>query len=137
MVLGKKKCTCDIKLNVQETCSGSAKCNKKCSGTGQVEVNGCDFLLTVKKGKGKISKCSCDVGSGPGSGSGEQPVPLPTEPQPPFGTEVMQCDCPDGTGECQANYCSFGFTKVCSMMGKQCPYNMKKVCPIMLSPIPG
>merc|ERR1711915_779476 len=102
VTLGKRKCTCDFRLDMKETCKGTAKCDKKCSGAGKVEVGGCSFALQVKKGNGKISKCKCQAaqptigpitgsgsgpapptgsGSGPsppvGSGSGEQPVPLP------------------------------------------------------------
>merc|ERR1712215_385669 len=173
VTLGKRKCTCDFRLDMKETCKGSAKCDKKCSGAGEVEVGGCSFALQVKKGNGKISKCTCQAaqptigpitgsgsgpqpptgsGSGPsppiGSGSGEQPVPLPGSgsgpgPQPPAGGEGMQCackcDCPQGSGECdcdcncpmnsQAVNCAPGFSKVCPMMGDQCPESMEQVCP--------
>merc|ERR1712128_362963 len=86
--LGKKKCLCDFSLDVAEKCKGTAKCDKKCSGSGEVEIGGCSFTLVVKKGKGKISKCSCKTattappttGETPvpmtGSGSGETPVPI-------------------------------------------------------------
>jgi len=163
---------------MKEACKGTAKCDKKCSGAGKVEVGGCSFVLQVKKGAGKISKCACDAaqptigpvtgsgsgpepptgsGSGPsppiGSGSGEQPVPLPgsgSGPQPPAGGESMQCgckcDCPQGTGECdcdcncpmnsQAVNCAPGFSKVCPMMGDQCPEYMEQVCPSMPTTMP-
>merc|ERR1712142_109104 len=178
VTLGKRKCTCDFRLDMKEACKGTAKCDKKCSGAGKVEVGGCSFVLQVKKGAGKISKCACDAaqptigpvtgsgsgpepptgsGSGPsppiGSGSGEHPVPLPgsgSGPQPPAGGESMQCgckcDCPQGTGECdcdcncpmnsQAVNCAPGFSKVCPMMGDQCPEYMEQVCPSMPTTMP-
>merc|ERR1711915_123805 len=182
VTLGKRKCTCDFRLDMKETCKGTAKCDKKCSGAGKVEVGGCSFALQVKKGNGKISKCTCQAaqptigpitgsgsgpapptgsGSGPsppiGSGSGEQPVPLPGSgsgsgpgPQPPAGGEGMQCackcDCPQGSGECdcdcncpmnsQAVNCAPGFSKVCPMMGDQCPESMEQVCPSMPTTMP-
>merc|ERR1712128_185977 len=83
--LGKKKCLCDFSLDVAEKCKGTAKCDKKCSGSGEVEIGGCSFTLVVKKGKGKISKCSCktaptlpptETTTATGSGSGETPVPM-------------------------------------------------------------
>merc|ERR1712106_865947 len=77
--LGKKKCLCDFSLDMGEKCKGTAKCDKKCSGSGDVELGGCSFTLAVKRGKGKISKCSCKtVSTEPttGSGSGETPVPI-------------------------------------------------------------
>merc|ERR1711892_448088 len=77
--LGKKKCLCDFSLDIGEKCQGTAKCDKKCSGSGDVELGGCSFTLAVKRGKGKISKCSCETASTEpttGSGSGETPVPI-------------------------------------------------------------
>merc|ERR1711892_391306 len=77
--LGKKKRLCDFSLDVAEKCKGTAKCDKKCSGSGEVEIGGCSFTLVVKKGKGKISKCSCETAPTlppTGSGSGETPVPM-------------------------------------------------------------
>merc|ERR1711892_409594 len=59
--LGRKKCVCDLCLDMGEKCKGTAKCDKKCSGSGEVEFGGCTFTLTVKKGKGKISKFSSCV----------------------------------------------------------------------------
>merc|ERR1712106_1193897 len=120
--LGKKKCLCDFSLDIGEKCKGTAKCDKKCSGSGDVELGGCSFTLAVKKGKGKISKCSCEAastepttgsgsgetavpitGSGSGetpvpitgSGSGEQPVPITGSGSgaPTAGGEGMQCSC--------------------------------------------
>merc|ERR1712106_582396 len=143
--LGKKKCLCDFSLDIGEKCKGTAKCDKKCSGSGDVELGGCSFTLAVKKGKGKISKCSCEAastepttGSGSGetpvpitgSGSGETPVPITGSGAPPAGGEGMQCsckcDCPDGSGECdcdcncpmtsKAVNCAPGFSKLCPMM---------------------
>merc|ERR1712123_91694 len=157
--LGRKKCVCDLCLDMGEKCKGTAKCDKKCSGSGEVEFGGCTFTLTVKKGKGKISKCSCVIPTEPttGSGSGETPVPItgsgsggPPMPitgsgsgAPPAGGEGMQCsckcDCPDGSGECdcdcncpmtsKAVNCAPGFSKVCPMMGDACPQDMEPICP--------
>merc|ERR1712106_907191 len=156
--LGKKKCLCDFSLDIGEKCKGTAKCDKKCSGSGDVELGGCSFTLAVKKGKGKISKCSCEAastepttGSGSGetpvpitgSGSGETPVPISGSGAPPAGGEGMQCsckcDCPDGSGECdcdcncpmtsKAVNCAPGFSKVCPMMGDACPQDMEPICP--------
>merc|ERR1711892_1613555 len=76
--LGKKKCLCDFSLDVAEKCKGTAKCDKKCSGSGGVEIGGCSFTLVVKKGKGKISKCSCETGPTlPPTGSGSEEPPMP------------------------------------------------------------
>jgi len=134
-------------------CSGTAKCDKKCSGTGTVEIGGCSFKLAVKKGKGKISGCACaaqpteaPAPTGTGSGSGETPVPMPgsgsgSEPMPPTGGsgsgapapgagEGMQCackcTCPDGSGECDCD-CN------CPMTSKAvtCAEGFSKVCPMM------
>merc|ERR1711892_1541771 len=152
--LGKKKCLCDFSLDVADKCKGTAKCDKKCSGSGEVEIGGCSFTLVVKKGKGKISKCSCKTattaapttGETPvpmtGSGSGETPVPItgsgseePPMPitgsgAPPAGGEGMQCsckcDCPDGSGECDCD-CN------CPMTSKavNCAPGFSKVCPMV------
>merc|ERR1712123_171233 len=157
--LGRKKCVCDLCLDMGGKCKGTAKCDKKCSGSGEVEFGGCTFTLTVKKGKGKISKCSCVIPTEPttGSGSGETPVPITGSgsggpPMPitgsgsgalPAGGEGMQCsckcDCPDGSGECdcdcncpmtsKAVNCAPGFSKVCPMMGDACPQDMEPICP--------
>merc|ERR1712123_509538 len=157
--LGKKKCLCDFSLDVAEKCKGTAKCDKKCSGSGEVEIGGCSFTLVVKKGKGKISKCSCKTattappttGSGseeppmPITGSGIGPVPITGSGSgaPPAGGEGMQCsckcDCPDGSGECdcdcncpmtsKAVNCAPGFSMVCPMMGDACPQDMEPICP--------
>jgi len=78
VTLGKRKCTCDFRLDMKEACKGTAKCDKKCSGAGKVEVGGCSFVLQVKKGAGKISKCACDAAQptiGPVTGSGSGPEP--------------------------------------------------------------
>merc|ERR1712106_1311044 len=109
--LGRKKCVCDLCLDMGEKCKGTAKCDKKCSGSGEVEFGGCTFTLTVKKGKGKISKCSCVIPTEPttGSGSGGPPMPITGSGSgaPPAGGEGMQCsckcDCPDGSGECDCD----------------------------------
>merc|ERR1711892_703166 len=52
--LGRKKCVCDLCLDMGEKCKGTAKCDKKCSGSGEVEFGGCTFTLTVKKGREKF-----------------------------------------------------------------------------------
>merc|ERR1712128_380504 len=147
--LGKKKCLCDFSLDVAEKCKGTAKCDKKCSGSGEVEIGGCSFTLVVKKGKCKISKCSCETaptlpptetttntGSGSGetpvpmTGSGSGPVPITGSGAPPAGGEGMQCsckcDCPDGSGECDCD-CN------CPMTSKavNCAPGFSKVCPMM------
>merc|ERR1712106_935353 len=152
--LGKKKCLCDFSLDVAEKCKGTAKCDKKCSGSGEVEIGGCSFTLVVKKGKGKISKCSCKTattaapttgetpvpitGSGseeppmPITGSGSGPVPITGSGSgaPPAGGEGMQCsckcDCPDRSGECDCD-CN------CPMTSKavNCAPGFCKVCPMV------
>merc|ERR1739844_121298 len=103
--LGKRTCTCTFTMETKgNKCTGQAKCDKKCTGNGAVEVGDYSFTLAVKKGKGKIAKCTVAVmptvgpveptgsGSGPveptGSGSGSGPVeptgsgsgPGPVEP---------------------------------------------------------
>merc|ERR1712106_335924 len=146
--LGKKKCLCDFSLDIGEKCKGTAKCDKKCSGSGDVELGGCSFTLAVKKGKGKISKCSCEAASTEpttGSGSGGPPMPITGSGSgaPTAGGEGMQCsckcDCPNGSGECdcdcncpmtsKAVNCAPGFSKVCPMMGDACPQDMEPICP--------
>merc|ERR1711892_1079125 len=79
--LGKKTCTCSFSLEADGAkCSGTAKCDKKCSGSGVVEIGMYTFSLKMKKGKGAISKCKAEAeptptGSGspqPGSGAGSE-----------------------------------------------------------------
>merc|ERR1712183_436459 len=91
--LGRRTCTCSFKMDSKgKKCAGTAKCDKKCTGTDTVEVGEYSFTLAVKKGKAKISKCKVAAtptvgpveptgtgsGSGPveptGSGSGSGPV---------------------------------------------------------------
>merc|ERR1712055_246180 len=131
--LGKRTCTCTFTMETKGTrCSGQAKCDKKCTGTGAVDVDPYSFTLAVKKGKGKISKCTVAAmptvgpveptgtgsGSGPvATGSGEEPVPIgsgtgPVEPTgsgsgpPPMGEGMpcsCRCDCPDGAEQCDCD----------------------------------
>merc|ERR1719508_176591 len=79
--LGKKTCTCSFSLEADGAkCSGTAKCDKKCSGSGVVKIGMYTFSLKMKKGKGAISKCKAEAeptptGSGspqPGSGAGSE-----------------------------------------------------------------
>merc|ERR1712123_532680 len=156
--LGRKKCVCDLCLDMGEKCKGTAKCDKKCSGSGEVEFGGCTFTLTIKKGKGKISKCSCVIptepttGSGSGetpvpitgSGSGEQPVPITgsgsggsEEPitgsgsgAPPAGGEGMQCSC---KCDCPDGGGECDCDCNCPMTSKavNCAPGFCKVCPMM------
>merc|ERR1712106_371014 len=157
--LGKKKCLCDFSLDIGEKCQGTAKCDKKCSGSGEVEIGGCSFTLVVKKGKGKISKCSCETaptlpptGSGSGetpvpmtgSGSGETPVPItgsgseePPMPitgsgsgAPPAGGEGMQCSC---KCDCPDGGGECDCDCNCPMTSKavNCAPGFCKVCPMM------
>merc|ERR1711936_1299239 len=136
-------------------CSGQAKCDKKCTGTGAVDVDPYSFTLAVKKGKGKISKCTVAAmptvgpveptrtGSGSGpvpTGSGEEPVPIgsgtgPVEPTgsglgpPPMGEGMpcsCRCDCPDGAEQCDCD-CN------CPMMSTSvtCAPGFTRVCPMM------
>merc|ERR1712123_29843 len=157
--LGKKKCLCDFSLDMGEKCKGTAKCDKKCSGSGDVELGGCSFTLAVKKGKGKISKCSCEAastepttGSGSGvtpvpitgSGSGETPVPItgsgsggPPVPitgsgagAPPAGGEGMQCSC---KCDCPDGSGECDCDCNCPMTSKavNCAPGFSKVCPMV------
>merc|ERR1712183_542252 len=155
--LGKRTCTCSFSLEADGAkCSGKATCDKKCSGSGVVEIGMYTFSLKMKKGKGAISKCKAEElitlptqpgsgsGSGeqpgtgevtepaPGSGSREKPVPLPgsgSGPSPPMG-EGMQCsckcNCPDGGGECECD-CN------CPMQSSamNCASGFTRVCPMM------
>jgi len=113
--LGKRTCTCTFTMETKGTrCSGQAKCDKKCTGTGAVDVDPYSFTLAVKKGKGKISKCTVAAmptvgpveptgsGSGPvptGSGSGPVPTGSGTGPVPPTGSgsgmenPMSRCTC--------------------------------------------
>merc|ERR1712215_389361 len=77
--LGRRTCTCSFKMDSKgKKCAGTAKCDKKCTGTDTVDVGEYSFTLAVKKGKAKISKCKVaampTVGpvepTGTGSGSG-------------------------------------------------------------------
>merc|ERR1719186_739976 len=70
--LGKKTCTCSFSLEADGAkCSGTAKCDKKCSGSGVVKIGMYTFSLKMKKGKGAISKCKAESEPTPtGSGSG-------------------------------------------------------------------
>merc|ERR1712055_1139763 len=91
--LGRRTCTCSFKMDSKgKKCAGTAKCDKRCTGTDTVNVKEYSFTLAVKKGKGKISKCTVAAmptvgpveptgtgsGSGPveptGTGSGSGPV---------------------------------------------------------------
>jgi len=148
--LGKKTCTCSFSLEADGAkCSGTAKCDKKCSGSGVVEIGMYTFSLKMKKGKGAISKCKAEelitlpTQPGSGSGSGEQPTPIPpapgsgsgeqpgsgSGPSPPMG-EGMQCsckcNCPDGGGECECD-CN------CPMQSSamNCASGFTRVCPMM------
>merc|ERR1712123_115582 len=155
--LGKKKCLCDFSLDVAEKCKGTAKCDKKCSGSGEVEIGGCSFTLVVKKGKDKISKCSCETAPTlppTGSGSGETPVPITgsgsEEPPmpitgsgsgpvpitgsgsgvPPAGGEGMQCTC---KCDCPDGSVECDCDCNCPMTSKavNCAPGFSKVCPMM------
>jgi len=87
VVLGGKECVCSFYLEADGTkCRGKARCDKKCSGTGKVEIGRFTFALKVKRGKAAIAKCKAKAmptitGPGPatiappvGSGSGPEPV---------------------------------------------------------------
>jgi len=104
--LGKRTCTCTFTMETKGTrCSGQAKCDKKCTGTGAVDVDPYSFTLAVKKGKGKISKCTVaampTVGPVEPTGSGSGPVPTGsgTGPVPPTGSgsgmenPMSRCTC--------------------------------------------
>merc|ERR1712236_47251 len=146
--LGKRTCTCTFTMETKGTkCAGQAKCDKKCTGNGAVEVGDYSFTLAVKKGKGKIAKCTVAVmptvgpveptgsgsgpveptgsGSGPppltGSGSGEVPVPM-GEGMPCS----CRCNCPDGAEQCDCD-CN------CPMMSTSvsCASGFTRVCPMM------
>merc|ERR1711970_1360778 len=146
--LGKRTCTCTFTMETKGTkCTGQAKCDKKCTGNGAVEVGDYSFTLAVKKGKGKIAKCTVAVmptvgpveptgsgsgpveptgsGSGPppptGSGSGEVPVPMGEGMPCSCG-----CNCPDGAEQCDCD-CN------CPMMSTSvsCASGFTRVCPMM------
>merc|ERR1712055_549723 len=91
--LGRRTCTCSFKMDSKgKKCAGTAKCDRRCTGTDTVNVKEYSFTLAVKKGKAKISKCTVaemptvgpveptgtGSGSGPveptGTGSGSGPV---------------------------------------------------------------
>merc|ERR1711910_34755 len=104
--LGKRTCTCTFTMQPKGTrCSGQAKCDKKCTGTGAVDVDPYSFTLAVKKGKGKISKCTVaampTVGPVEPTGTGSGPVPTGsgTGPVPPTGSgsgmenPMSRCTC--------------------------------------------
>merc|ERR1719308_310608 len=89
--LGKRSCTCDFTVVPKEPCTAKAKCDKTCSGKGEVEVVDYELNMQCKKGKCVVSSCQnggaatvAPTGSGSGatplpitgSGSGEEPVPI-------------------------------------------------------------
>merc|ERR1712183_1241314 len=85
--LGKRTCTCTFTMETKGTrCSGQAKCDKKCTGTGAVDVDPYSFTLAVKKGKGKISKCTVaampTVGPVEPTGSDQDPFLLGQDQDP-------------------------------------------------------
>merc|ERR1719308_469961 len=120
--LGKRSCTCDFTVVPKEPCTAKAKCDKTCSGKGEVEVVDYELNMQCKKGKCVVSSCQdggaatvAPSGSGSmpptgsgsgatplpitGSGSGEEPVPITgtgsgsgMPPMPPTG-ESMPCSC--------------------------------------------
>merc|ERR1719466_205777 len=157
--LGKRTCTCTFTMETKGTrCSGQAKCDKKCTGTGAVDVDPYSFTLAVKKGKGKISKCTVAAMPtvGPveptGSGSGSGPVePTGSGSGPPPMGEGMpcscRCDCPDGAEQCDCDCncpmmstsvtCAPGFTRVCPMMEDVCPEDTMMMCPGGMAPAAG
>jgi len=158
--LGKRTCTCTFTMETKgNKCTGQAKCDKKCTGNGAVEVGDYSFTLAVKKGKGKIAKCTVAVmptvgpveptgsGSGPveptGSGSGSGPVE-PTGsgsgPPPPTGSGSGEVPVPMGEGmpcSCRCN-CPDGAEQCdcdcnCPMMSTSvsCASGFTRVCPMM------
>merc|ERR1712215_321026 len=152
--LGKRSCTCDFTVVPKDPCTAKAKCDKKCSGKGQVEVEGYEMEMKCSKGKCAVSSCQdggaattiptgsgAEPGSGP-TGSGATPLPITgtgsgsgMPPMPPTGESMpcsCQCSCPEGGAACGS-----GFTKVCPMMeGEMCPDMMMAVCPDMMMPMP-
>merc|ERR1712215_578333 len=130
--LGKRTCTCTFTMDTKGTrCSGQAKCDKKCTGTGAVDVDPYSFTLAVKKGKGKISKCTVAAmptvgpveptgsGSGPvptGSGSGPIPTGSGTGPMPPTGSGTGPGPNPPtgtGSGSGEGCLCPALYSPVC------------------------
>merc|ERR1711936_386570 len=86
--LGKRSCTCDFTVVPKDPCTAKAKCDKKCSGKGQVEVEGYEMEMKCSKGKCAVSSCQdggaatevptgsgSEPGSGP-TGSGATPLPI-------------------------------------------------------------
>merc|ERR1711936_1209716 len=111
--LGRRTCTCSFKMDSKgKKCAGTAKCDKRCTGTDTVNVEEYSFTLAVKKGKAKISKCKVaamptvgpveptGTGSGPvePTGSGSGPVPTGSGEEPiPIGSGTGPVE-PTGTG---------------------------------------
>merc|ERR1712212_1276570 len=145
---------CDITVTPKEPCTGKAKCDKKCSGKGGVELDGFSVDLMCRKGKCTVSNCEAQggteaptgsgsepgtiTGSGSeppmpitGSGSGEQPVPITGSGSgmPPTGSSMpcsCQCSCPEGGGACDCD-CN------CPVRSPQisCGSGFTKVCPMV------
>merc|ERR1719348_2002659 len=101
--LGKRDCTCDFTVVPKDPCTAKAKCDKKCSGKGMVEVEGYEMEMKCSKGKCAVSSCQdggaateVPTGSGSEPGSGEEPVPITGtgsgSGMPPTG-ESMPCSC--------------------------------------------
>jgi len=99
--LGKRSCTCDFNIKVEEesaSCGGKVKCDSKCSGKGVAELeDSITVEMKCSKGRCSIGKCVLNgptIGPVPqpiltGSGSGPEPLP-PTGsgpiPLPPTGS---------------------------------------------------
>merc|ERR1711970_940356 len=143
--LGKRTCTCTFTMEPKGTrCSGQAKCDKKCTGTGAVDVDPYSFTLAVKKGKGKISKCTVaampTVGPVEPTGSGSGPVPTGsgTGPVPPTGSgsgmenPMSRCTCVgnggSGSGNCPDERPDFNTPCPASDEGLTCHYGTQTCC---------
>merc|ERR1711892_874395 len=156
--VGKRTCTCTFTLygdGSTMTSASEGKCDKKCSGSADVQLSGdsgqFSFTVKVKKGKVTISKGKFEAAAGSGSGSmpptgsgsgsmtpiGSESGSMPptgsgsgsgSGPMPPTGEGMScscQCACPDGSGQCDCN-CN------CPMQSQSisCALGFTKVCPM-------
>jgi len=83
--LGKRSCTCDFA--VVKKCIGKAKCDKKCSGKGRVEVGRYELDMKCQKGRCAVSNCQAGApATEPTTGSGSEPGPTGSGSEPLTGS---------------------------------------------------
>merc|ERR1712236_26921 len=105
--LGKRSCTCDFTVVPKDPCTAKAKCDKKCSGKGMVDVEGYEMEMKCSKGKCAVSSCqdggaATEVPTGSGSEPGSGPIGSGATPLPITGSGSGATPLPitgSGSGE--------------------------------------